>query len=270
MRILIDVGHPAHVHLFKHFAWEMGNRGHSVFFTCRDKKEFVIYLLERYGFPYRSFGRKYVSTPGKIWGLIEFDAKEFLTGLKFRPDIFLSHGSMYAAHAAFLLRKPNIALEDTFNFEQLGLSLPFSDVLLTADYDNPLKFRKKNVSYAGYHELAYLHPNKFKPDRTVLKELGVSENEKYVIIRFVAWQATHDSGHKGMSLENKLRTSTRNPPISQPTTCTSSESQRPIRTPLRCPDEVGVCGYRHRMDKPHPPVPCPPGNANAHRPRPPC
>ena len=205
MRILIDVGHPAHVHLFKHFAWEMGNRGHSVFFTCRDKKEFVIYLLERYGFPYRSFGRKYVSTPGKIWGLIEFDAKEFLTGLKFRPDIFLSHGSMYAAHAAFLLRKPNIALEDTFNFEQLGLSLPFSDVLLTADYDNPLKFRKKNVSYAGYHELAYLHPNKFKPDRTVLKELGVSENEKYVIIRFVAWQATHDSGHKGMSLENKLR-----------------------------------------------------------------
>ena len=112
---------------------------------------------------------------------------------------------MYAAHAAFLLRKPNIALEDTFNFEQLGLSLPFSDVLLTADYDNPLKFRKKNVSYAGYHELAYLHPNKFKPDRTVLKELGVSENEKYVIIRFVAWQATHDSGHKGMSLENKLR-----------------------------------------------------------------
>ena len=203
MRVLIDIGHPAHVHLFKNFSWEMIEKGHDVFFTCRDK-EFEIYLLTKYGFKYKSFGKKYVSKVGKVWGLIEFDVKEFLAGLKFRPDIFLSHGSIYAAHAAFLLRKPNIALEDTFNFEQLRLSIPFSDVILTADYDHPLTSNKKNISYAGYHELAYLHPNRFEPDKKVLNELGVNENEKYVIIRFVAWQASHDYGHQGISFENKL------------------------------------------------------------------
>ncbi len=48
-------------------------------------------------------------------------------------------------------------------------------------------------------------PNRFTPDKNVLKELGVEEGEKYVIIRFVAWNASHDLGHKGISYENKLR-----------------------------------------------------------------
>ena len=55
------------------------------------------------------------------------------------------------------------------------------------------------------HELAYLHPNRFTPDKTVLGELGVGENDKYVLLRFVSWNATHDAGHKGMSYENKLK-----------------------------------------------------------------
>lgn len=55
------------------------------------------------------------------------------------------------------------------------------------------------------HELAYLHPNRFTPDKTVLNELGVGENDKYVLLRFVSWNATHDAGHKGMSYENKLK-----------------------------------------------------------------
>jgi len=77
MRILIDVGHPAHVHLFKHFAWEMQEKEHEIFFTCREK-EFEIYLLGIYGFKFKSFGNKYSSKLGKLWGLIEFDIKEFL------------------------------------------------------------------------------------------------------------------------------------------------------------------------------------------------
>lgn len=203
MRILIDIGHPAHVHYFKHFAWEMQKKGHTIFFTCREK-EFEKYLLNYYGFEFKSFGKKYKSLTGKILGLIKFDIKEFFTGLKFKPDIFLSAGSIYAAHASWLLGKPHITLEDTFNFEQIKLYLPFTDVVLTADYEHPLKSTKV-IKYAGYQELAYLHPKRFKPDKNVLKELGVSENEKYVILRFVAWNASHDKGFKGISNEVKNR-----------------------------------------------------------------
>ena len=203
MNILIDVGHPAHVHLFRNFAIEMQSKKHKILFTCRDK-EFEIYLLEHYRLPYKSFGRKYLSLPGKMLGLIEFDIKEFITGLRFRPDIFLSHGSIYAAHASALLGRPHISLEDTFNFEQIRLYKPFTNAILTSDYDHPFN-SKKLIKYSGYHELAYLHPKRFQPDVTVLKELGVQKDEKYTIVRFVSWKASHDIGHKGIIPENKLK-----------------------------------------------------------------
>lgn len=56
MRILIDIGHPAHVHLFKNFTHEMEKRGHELLFTCRDK-EFEIALLEYNKLKYVSFGK---------------------------------------------------------------------------------------------------------------------------------------------------------------------------------------------------------------------
>src|SRR5690606_31081569 len=132
MNILIDIGHPAHVHLFKNFAFEMQKRGNEILFTCREK-EFEIELLEHYGFNYNSFGKKYYSSPGKLWGMFEFSLKEFITGLKFKPDLLISHGSMYTAFASRLLNKPHISLEDTFNFEQIRLYKPFTNVILTGD-----------------------------------------------------------------------------------------------------------------------------------------
>jgi uncharacterized protein len=203
MNILIDIGHPAHVHLFRHFAINMIRKEHNVLFTCRDK-EFEIQLLREYGFNYRSFGKKYTSGFGKLWGLIEFDFKEYLTAIKFKPDIFLSHGSIYAAHASFLSGKPHISFEDTFNFEQIRLYKPFTSVILTSDYEHPLK-SSKVIKYPGYNELAYLHPNCFSPDKSILQELGVTSDEKYVILRFVSWNASHDIGHKGISYGNKLK-----------------------------------------------------------------
>ena len=203
MNILIDIGHPAHVHLFKNFAWQMQEKGHKLLFTCRDK-EFEIELLNTYGFSYKTFGKKKSSRTGKIFGLVEFDFKEVVAGLRFKPDVLVSHGSIYAAHAAFLLRKSHISLEDTFNFEQIRIYLPFTNVVLTGDYVHPL-LGKKEIKYAGYHELAYLHPKYFSPDEAVLDCLGVKKSEKYIILRFVAWKATHDYGHKGLAYLNKLK-----------------------------------------------------------------
>lgn len=202
MRILIDIGHPAHVHLFKHFAWEMQKKGNEVLFTCRDK-EFEIFLLKHYGFQFRSFGKKYASRIGKIWGLLEFDIKEFISGLHFKPDIFLSHGSMYAAHAAFLLRKPHISFEDTGNREQVNLYLPFTAYVLTSNIFN-INYGNKQIRFNGNHELSYLHPNYFLPNPDFKDKLNLNFGEKYAILRFVSWKATHDIGQKGLSFDSKI------------------------------------------------------------------
>jgi hypothetical protein len=52
-------------------------------------------------------------------------------------------------------------------------------------------------------ELASLHPNRFTPNPTVLTELGLTEGDPFIIIRFVSWQASHDVGQHG--IRDKVR-----------------------------------------------------------------
>ena len=54
-------------------------------------------------------------------------------------------------------------------------------------------------------ELCYLHLNDFKVNRSILKLLSVKKDEKYVIMRFVSWGASHDIGHFGLTLEMKRK-----------------------------------------------------------------
>lgn len=203
MKILIDIGHPAHVHYFKNLAKILIIKGNSVLFTTRDK-EITLELLNHYAFEYVNFGKPFKGIAGKIKGLGIFNKKLYQVSRKFKPDLFLSHGSMYAAQIAWLLGKPHISLEDTFNFEQIRLYLPFTKSVLTGNFEHP-SLGKKEIRYNGYQELAYLHPKYFKLDKSILNELKVDDNEKYVILRFVSWQATHDIGHKGISLENEIK-----------------------------------------------------------------
>lgn len=202
MKLLIDINHPAHVHLFKHFAWLMEKKGHTILFTAR-KKEVAIDLLDACRFNYRYFGRHYKTLPGKFWGILKFDLKLLFTALQFKPDLFLSMGGIYPSHVAFLLRKPHIAMDDTEHMKDHHiLYVPFTDVCLNPSCFHK-SFGKKQVFYKGYHELAYLHPKRFTPDPGIKKILGVSENERYAIVRFVSWAASHDIGQKGMTLDVK-------------------------------------------------------------------
>lgn len=201
MRILIDIGHPAHVHLFKHFAWVMQEKGHRILFTAREK-EHEIYLLKHYHFAIKSFGKHYKTKTGKLFGVFKFTLQMFFAAFKFKPDIYLSHGSVYAAPVAWLMRKPHIALEDSGNMEQIRLYKPFSSVIICPDI-LPENLGKKQIRVKSYHELAYLHPSYFIPNVDVLKELGVLEGERFCILRFVSWNATHDNGQIGLTENEK-------------------------------------------------------------------
>jgi predicted glycosyltransferase len=197
MKVLIDIGHPGHVHLFKNFAHVFIGKGHEVYFTIREKEhETDLLLYEK--LPFKRIGRHYISGPGKIWGLIYYNLRILFISLKFRPDAYLSHGSVYTLLSSFVLRRPNIALEDSGNREQVRLYLPFTKAVLTST-SFPLRYGSKQVFYNGYHELAYLHPDYFRPDCTVLKELGLGDDDKYSVVRFVAWNASHDRRNMGLS-----------------------------------------------------------------------
>ncbi len=196
MKLLIDIGHPAHVHLFKYVAWEMERDGHEVLFTCREK-EVVRNLLDHYKFRYISLGKHRTGTLNKFTGLIRFDMLLLRAASKFKPDILLSHGSFYAAHVAAFLRKPHISLEDTGNMEQIHLYRPFTRIILTPSCFHK-ELGKKQFRYRSYHELAYLHPNHFSPDKAVASKY-VNTDSPYFLLRFARLGAHHDRGVSGIT-----------------------------------------------------------------------
>ena len=48
MKVLIDIGHPGHVHFFKNLIWILEKKGHEVLVTARGK-EVTVDLLRAYG-----------------------------------------------------------------------------------------------------------------------------------------------------------------------------------------------------------------------------
>ena len=114
-------------------------------------------------------------------------------------------GTVFASPVAKFLRKPYIAFEDTESGQKARFFfMPFTSNILT-----PKCFQKdlgkKQIHFNGYMELSYLHPNYFKPGSSVLHFLNVKSNEKYIIMRFVSWDAYHDVGQSGLSLEMKRK-----------------------------------------------------------------
>ncbi len=202
MKIFIDIGHPAHVHYFRNFIKIMEGKGHSFFITARDK-EVAHDLLKKYKIDYVSRGKGKKSVLGKIFYIVEADFRLFKFARKFKPDLFLSFGSSYAAHVAKVLGKPHIAFDDTEHakFEHM-LYVPFSDVVLTPSCFNK-SFGEKQVYFDSYMELNYLHPRFFEADDSIYKKLSLGKDDKYVILRFVSWGASHDIGQSGISDSTK-------------------------------------------------------------------
>jgi predicted glycosyltransferase len=204
MKIFIDIGHPAHVHYFKNLYRIMTKKGHEFLITAR-KKEVSHELLKSYGIPFFDRGSGSNSMIGKFGYLPKANWLLFKQALKFKPDLFMSFSSPYAAQVSSLFRKPHIAFDDT-EHAWLGRLMyrPFTDLVLSPDSYNGT-ISKKQKLFNGYMELLYLHPNHFTPDETILDLLSVKKGEKYVLLRFVSWKATHDAGHNGMSLDNKRK-----------------------------------------------------------------
>jgi len=202
MKILISVGHPAHVHLFKNLIWILEKKGHEIKIIARNK-EVCINLLDTYGFDYTQIS----NTGSGLFGLgiemISRVLKLFPLIINFKPDLILSMMDPSVAIDAKILGKKYISLADTEHATFVIKSvLPLSDAVLTPSCFKK-ELGKKQIKYAGYHELAYLHPNYFTPNPEVLSELELTKGDKFIILRFVSWGASHDVGHHG--IQNKIK-----------------------------------------------------------------
>lgn len=197
MKIVIDIGHPAHVHYFKNFIKIMQKQGHICCVSARNRS-IIHYLLDYYSIVYFDRGQGKNSAVGKLFYMIYADLILLFKSLKFKPDLYLSFASPYAAQVSWILRKPHIVLDDTEHaiFGQM-LYRPFSSVLLNPScfYKN---FGRKQILFNSFMEFFYLHPDYYVPNEKIFSFLGINPHIKYIILRFVTWQANHDVGHSGL------------------------------------------------------------------------
>jgi uncharacterized protein len=201
MRVLIGIGHPAHVHFFKNFINNFQKKGHEIKIIARDK-EVTRDLLEKYHLDYELFGRHRQTMLAKVLEIPQNDLIFLNATKKFKPDILLGINNYTSAHVSAITRIPSIIFTDT---EEAPLgniaTFPFASTICTPSCF--LKdLGKKQVRYRGYHELAYLHPDYFSPDPSVLDQLGLSKGENYFLLRFISWGASHDIGLSGMHMDS--------------------------------------------------------------------
>lgn len=202
MRILVDIGHPGHVHLLKQTITHLKKSGHTVFVFVKDipvaKK-----LLTAYGIEFIDLGKKKTSILGKLFNQLKYNWMLANFVRKNKIDIGVG-SSITIAHISKITKMKSIVLDDDDDDVQplfVKYGHPFSDVILSPD--SIKRKSNKTIYYAGTHELAYLHPNYFMPDEKVIQNIGIAKDENYFVLRFVALQGHHDIGHAGISLEQK-------------------------------------------------------------------
>ncbi len=198
MRVLIDIGHPAHVHFFKNLIKNLENHGQGVKITARDK-EVVMALLKAYGFEHENRGGVYQGLLKKACGMFKIDYKLYKIARAFKPSILLGVHNPYIAQIGRLIGKPSIIFTDTENVRIASLlTYPFADVICTPSCFREKIGHKKHVKYNGYKELAYLHPNYFVPNSDFLDDINLSKDSKFIILRFISRGASHDVGLRGI------------------------------------------------------------------------
>ncbi len=202
MKIFFHLGHPAHYHLFKHVIHQLQIGGHRILILIKNK-DVLEELLQADHLKYLNILPQ--GHDGSKWsiarGVLTKDRAIFRLARSEKPDLMVGT-SIEISHVGRLLGIPSVVVnEDDFDAVPLFafLSYPFAETLLSPHSCKMGRWQFKNISYNGYHELAYLHPNYFQPEAD--KALQCAGGDKYCLLRFANLTAHHDAGKAGINRE---------------------------------------------------------------------
>lgn len=216
MKILFALNHPAHYYLFKFVIKDFIQKGYDIKIVIKDKDILEkILILEK--IDYVKINRKRHRN-NSVFSVLYNGIKELLVQdvrlLKFvkgfEPD-FLLGTDISIAHIGKLKTIPSFVFnEDDFEINKLfcKTTYPFAGFIVAPEYTSVGQYDKKKISYNGIQKMAYLNAKYFVPDVAVIKELGLSQEDTFFIIRLVSLTSGHDieGKHKGIDrlLLNRL------------------------------------------------------------------
>ncbi len=198
VKIWIDIDNTPHVPFFVPVIRELERRGHNVVLTARDAFQ-VCELADQKGLRYKKVGihhGKHLVL--KVAGTLSRSASLAPFCLKVRPHLAISHGSRAQIIVCNILRIPTIAMADYEHTKTLPFAKPrwllVPDCVPINGFP-PMRTRK----YRGIKEDVYA-PD-FKPDRTLLDELGLDSRGLIVAVRPPATEAHYHNPEANILLD---------------------------------------------------------------------
>jgi len=201
---MIDILHPAHVHFFRSFITEMEQRGHEMFIASR-RKDVTTDLLDAYGIKHHILSTQRGGATQLTGELIWRSMRFIQAAYKFKPDYLLGLMGPVVTLAARVVPARSVVFYDNETTPWLNAVA----ARLNHAWWSPRGYighaGPKHQHYDGYHEMAYLHPNRFTPNKEILHAYGVDVDAPYFVVRFISWESMHDFGESGFSIEGKRR-----------------------------------------------------------------
>ena len=209
-RIWVDLTNPAHVIVLRPLVELLEAGGHEVTLTARPLSH-TTELLDDWGHPYTAIGQH--GGAGKLGkamaaGSRTSQAFAFARGKGF--EYGLAHGSTDLPPVGRLLRIPNTTM---FDYEwataQHSLNCRLATRVLIPDAIPPERVARygarppKLVRYPGLKEEYYL--SGFKPDQSVLAELGIDRSRVVAVVRTAPSYALYLGGSENDLLPRVLQ-----------------------------------------------------------------
>jgi len=187
-KIWIDLDNSPHVPFFAPIIEELESQGHTVLVTARDCFQ-VCDLADLLSVRYRRIGRHYGKNMFlKLAGLGIRALQVGPMVLSEKPDLAVSHGSRSQLLAAKALGVPAVTIGD-YEFAKLfAVVRPNWLIVPQVIPDDAVRsFKTKLLKYPGIKEDVYAP--KFKPQSSIIEELGLNDGKIVVTVRPPATEA---------------------------------------------------------------------------------
>ncbi len=198
-RILFDICHPAHAHLFRNLILYLDGRGHEVVVVAREK-DVTSKLLAHYGVEHVSLSRPGAGLHGLFIEVVRRTSaimrmhRERRFDAAFGTSVSIGFLSLFAKTPSFNFNEDDDAAVPLYCW----LAYPVADRIINPECLAFSRWERKRILYPSYHELAYLHPDNFVPDPDIPAKYSLVPG-KYAVVRKSALTAHHDFGKKGLS-----------------------------------------------------------------------
>ena len=211
-KVWIDIDNSPHVPFFLPIIEELEKQGVEMGLTARNIYQ-VCELLDFFHLPCKVIGKHYGKNKFmKVFGTLLRTLQLAPTALRMRPNVAVSHGSRAQLMICKVLGIPTIVMHDYEHSTKTGFLEP--DWFLMPDViPEGAMVRKTDtvMRYPGLKEDVYVP--RFRPDPTILTQLGISPDELVVTLRPPATEAHYHNPESEILFAETMRLLSANPRV---------------------------------------------------------